>query len=258
MRFCPLIFLAIILLSSCVSNKKTVLLQKDDLYKQSGKDSVLRSYNPEPFDYKVQSNDVLYVRFQTVSDDDYNFLSPNMQQSGLNAIAGGLLLGELVDENGEIGFPAVGKVKVAGLTIFEIEKKLQEVAEKYLESPVVKVRLMNYRFTMLGEVTSEGSITLSNNRVSMLEAIALGGGLGEFADRSNVKLIRQKGNQVEVQYIDLLDENFVNSPYYYVNQNDVIIVPPLKQKPFRKYFGSNFSLVLSSVSLILLVISLSR
>src|SRR5690606_5010880 len=114
---------------------------------------------------------------------EYDFFSPQQLQ-GVNLQQGGALLyGELVDENGEIPFPVIGKTKVAGLTIFEIQEKLQAIANDYLESPTVKVRLMNFRATVLGEVASEGTVTFSNNRVSMLEAIAMAGGLGEMADR---------------------------------------------------------------------------
>lgn len=243
-----------------MSNKKVVLLQKKDVnVSDLPKDTIVRTYALDTFNYKIQPNDIIYVRFQSLTPQEFDFFSPQMQQGNVNIQQGGaLFFGELVDENGEIPIPVIGKTKVAGLTIFEIQAKLQNIANDYLEAPVVKVRLLNFRVTVLGEVAEQGTITLTNNRVSILEAIAMSGGLGELADRSNVKLIRQKGGRTEIQYINLLDENFFNSPYYYVYQNDVLVVPPLKQRPFRRYFGTNLSLVVSTISLLLLAINLTR
>lgn len=263
MRFLLVLLTGIVMLSSCVPNKKLQLMQKDDVnVKGLLKDTVIRSYSLDTFQYKVQPNDVLYVQFKSLTNKDFDFFNQSSgPQQGISVAAiggGGQLFGELVDENGEIPLPVVGSVRVSGLTIFEIEDKLTGIAEQYIESPIVKVRLMNYRITVLGEVNQEGTVTLNNNRVSMIEAIGEAGGLGELADRSNVKLIRQKGGQTEVIYINLLEEDFFNSPYYYVYQNDVLIVPPLKQRPFRRYFGQNLSLIVSTISLLLLAFNLSR
>jgi polysaccharide biosynthesis/export protein len=205
---------------------------------------------------------VIYVSFESLTNKEFDFFNRGAnQQQGLNVAAvggGGQLFGQLVDENGEIPLPVIGKVKVAGMTVFQIGDTLQRIAARYIEEPIVKVRLMNYRITVLGEVASEGTVTLSNNRVSMIEAIGQAGGLGELADRSNIKLIRQKGGRTEVVYLNLLHEDFFHSPYYYVYQNDVLIVPPLKQRPFRRYFGQNLSLIVSTISLLLLAFNLTR
>jgi polysaccharide biosynthesis/export protein len=256
-----LLFIGVIFLASCVPNKKVVLLQHEDVnIKGLPTDSIVRTYALDTFQYKIQPNDIVSVRFQSLTPKEFDFFSGGLQaQAGVNLQQGGaLILGELVDENGEISFPVVGKVRVAGLTVFQIEQKLQDIASGYVESPIVKVRLLNYRITVLGEVAREGTVTLTNNRVSMLEALGMAGGLGELADRANVKLIRQRGGVTEVQYLNLLDENFFNSPYYYVYQNDVLIVPPLRQRPFRRYFGTNLSLIVSTISLLLLAINLTR
>lgn len=253
---------ALILLSSCVTNKKYTFLQKNDVNKSMPfKDSVLRDYNLSSYNYRIQPNDLVSVRFESLTPDEYNFFSTykGSTSSNLNLSAGGgLLYGELVDENGEIAYPVVGKVKIAGLTIFEVQEKLQKLAEQYLESPVVKARLLNFRATFLGEVNKEGTFTFTNNRISLMEAIGIAGGLTDLADKSNVKLIRQRDGQTEVLYIDLLKEEFLSSPNYFVNQNDIYIIPALRQRPYRKYFGQNLSLIISSISLLLLVINLSK
>lgn len=251
---------SIVFLSSCVTNKKFVLLQKDDLHRKDLTiDTTVREYTPIIYDYKLQYEDIVSVRFESLTPKDYDFLNQNqaMQPGNLNLAQGNaLLIGELIDQAGEIPFPILGKVKVAGLTVFEAQDKLQGLANQYLEQPVVKVRLINFRFTVLGEVNREGTTTVNNNRATMLEAIGLAGGMTDLADRANVKLIRQKDGKTSVQYLNLLDENFINSPYYYVHQNDVLMVSSLRQRPYRKYFGQNLSLVISSLSLFFLTISL--
>lgn len=260
-RFFQGILVALIL-SSCVQNKKILYLQNGDVNQTDiqPKDSVVRKYNVEQFTYRIQPQDILYITFESLTPDELDFFakaSPNTGNINLQA-GGGLIIGEIVDEKGMIPLPVVGKVKVSGSTVFEAQDKLQELASQYFDSPKAKVRLLNFRVTVLGEVNSEGSIGVSNNRATMLEVIGAAGGLGDLADRSNIKLIRQQGNEVTVQYLDLLSEDFINSPYYYVHQNDILIVPPLKQRPYRKYFGQNISLIVSTLSLLLLAINLTK
>jgi polysaccharide biosynthesis/export protein len=251
-----LFFGVITLFSACVPNRKYVYLQKNDLNRPMPKDTVLRTYAQELFDYRIQPNDALYVRFESLTPEEYDFFNETAQATAGNRNYA--VTSELVDPEGFIIFPVIGKYKVAGLTVFEVQDSLQTIAGKYLESAIVKVRLVNFRFTVLGEVVQEGTITSFNNRTSILEAIGLAGGMGELADRANVKVIRQRGNQTEVGYINLLDENLLNSPYYYVNQNDILVVSPLKQRPFRKYATQNLSLFITSLSLLLLIINLSK
>lgn len=249
---------AIFFLSSCVSNKRYVLLQHDDVKaKDLPVDSVVRSYSHASYDYRIQPHDALYTEFKSLTDKKFDFLDAN---DAASAGSGQLLSirSELVDMNGEIAIPVIGKVHVAGLTVFEAQQKLQDLANVYLESAIVKVRIVNFRFTFMGEVKQEGTISTFNNRISVPEAIGLAGGLDELADKSKIKLIRLENGQTTITYLNLLDENFVNSPYYFVHQNDVFVVPPFRQRPYRKYFGQNLSVVLSSVSVLLLIISLTR
>ena len=250
------------LFGACVSNKKVQYLQYDDVNVDNViLDSLVRTYKLKPYEHKIQPEDVLKVTVQTITGEEFNFFKTdfdrmtNQNFSGNNA----LIFGDLVDENGEIEYPVIGKVKVAGLTVFEVQELLQKKAvENGLKEPVVKVRIMNYRFTILGETNREGTLSTFNNRITMLEAVGIAGGFGELADRSKVKLIRYQDGSMTVSYLNFLDENFVNSPYFYLHQGDVLVVPPVSQRPFRLYFRENLSLIVSTATLgVLLINSLS-
>ncbi len=255
-RNITLFILVAILFASCVGNKRLVYLQKNDLHQDQPKDTVLREYDLYYHDYKIQPQDILSVQFTSITEEDFDIFEDfGMGGGNIGGGGGGLigLRGELVDPQGMIGFPIVGKIKVQGMTIFEVQDTLQSIAAQYVEEPVVKVRLLNYRFTVLGEVKGESVITTQNTRVTFMEAIGMAGGLTELASRDNVKVIRQKGDKAEVFYVNLLEEEFLESEKFYVYQNDIIIVPPLQQRPIRRYYSQNLSLLLSSVSAVLFI-----
>lgn len=251
------LFILIGILASCVPNKKILYLQKGDEFDNDvQRDSVLRSYNLADYEYRLQPEDILSIRFQTLTEDEYNIF--NSQQTGVQGGNGQnlALSGYLIDKEGFIRFPEIGEVKVAGLTIHELEEKLETLAGNYVEQPVVKVFLLNYRVTVLGEVSNEGVISTNNNRLTLMEAIATAGGLSELADRSKVKIIRQHNGQSYVMYVNLLQEDLMNQSSFFTNQNDIIIVSPLRQRPFRRYFSPNLSLFVSTLSVFLLTINL--
>lgn len=254
----------IFLFGSCVPNRKVVFLQNEDLKEREDipRDSVLRNHEMVIKEYRIQPLDILSINFETLSNesDAFDFLSklsPRMQGGGAQAnnIA---LTGIFVNTAGEIEYAVLGKIKVSGLTIFEAQDKIQEIASRFVPDVVVRVRMLNFRFTILGEVNGEKTVLSSNPRLTMMEALGMAGGLTDLADRSLVKVIRQNDYSSQVFYVDLLDENFIESEYYYVQQNDVIIVPPLKQRTFRKYWSSNISIVVSTLSFVFLIITLTR
>lgn len=253
-----LLFLTFVVLAgACVPNKKVVYLQKNDVAQTDvPRDTILRTYDLKGYEYSIQPEDILSIQFESLTQQEYNIFSRQSGQQGAMNTNNLLISGYLVDKNGYIEFSQIGAVHVAGLTTHEIEKKLQILAQEYLTNPVVKVRLLNFRVTVLGEVDSEGTVGNFNNRLTMMEAIGLAGGLSELADRSKVKVIRQAGGQTKVFYVNLLEEDFMSSPYFFIHQNDIIIVPPLRQRPFRRYFGQNVGLFVSSLSTLLLVINL--
>lgn len=249
------------MIQGCVPNRKIQYLQKNDVnVKRVPVDTVLRTYTLNIREYKIQPLDILDIRVESLTEKDFDFMErlyPLQQRTGAQA-QNILLNGFMVNNSGEIEFPVLGKLKFSELTVFEAERMLQEALKPYLNNPVVRIRLLNFRFTVLGEVNQETQVVSMNTRVTMAEAIALAGGLTDLADRSEIKVIRQRGSQSEVFYLDLLDEEVIQSDRYYVQQNDVIVVPPLRQRPFRKYWSENLALVLSTLSVILLVVNLTR
>jgi polysaccharide export outer membrane protein len=256
--------LVIVLISSCVPNRKYVYLQKNDVKKTDmPRDTVVRKYDLHIQEYKIQPLDILSIRIESLTPEDYNFIAklyPIIEQSGGGGggAARNPISGFLVDNNGYIEFPVAGKLKFAGLSVFEAQEMLRKSFQPYLKDPVARVMLMNFRFTVLGEVIGEQLVVSTNTRVTMMEAIGLAGGLTELADRTKIKVIRQVGNQSQVFYVNLLEEELLTADHYYIQQNDIIMVPPLKQRPFRLYWSQNLSLFVSTVSVVLLIVNLSK
>ena len=179
--------------------------------------------------------DILSVTFETLSEenDAFDFLSKLAIQQGRAGGGVGGSSGIVVNTEGEIEFAVLGNIKVAGLTIFQAEDSIQVIAAKFIPNVIVRVRMLNFRFTVLGEVNGEKTVISATTRLTMMEAVGQAGGLSELADRSHVKVIRQNGNNAEIFYVNLLKEEYLESPYYYIQQNDVLIVPRSKTAHFQ-------------------------
>ncbi|SKC83043.1 polysaccharide biosynthesis/export family protein [Ohtaekwangia koreensis] len=263
-RICLILGVLFLLLGACVPNRKIVYLQKDDLKHRDEipKDTILRSHVLKIREYRIQPLDILSINFETLSkeNDDFDFLSRLNVNSGSSSggSSGAMLSGILVDTHGEIDYAVLGKIKVSGLTLFQAKDSIQKRASQFMPDVVVRVRMLNFRYTVLGEVNGERTVQATNTRLTMMEAIGLAGGLSELADRSHVKVLRQSGDSTKVFYVDLLKEDYIESPYYFVQQNDVIIVPPLRQRPFRRYFTNNLGIITTTISFIVLIVTLSR
>ncbi|MCZ8022769.1 MAG: polysaccharide biosynthesis/export family protein [Cyclobacteriaceae bacterium] len=256
--------LMLLLLASCVPNRKILNLQKGDVNKNiPKKDTILRTYDMVINEYKIQPLDMLNIQFETLSEDNnaFDFLDKLAPQALGGGGQGNMLAlnGIFVNPEGYVAYPVLGKIKVAGLTIFEAEREIGKVAAQYVPDVVVRVRMLNFRFTIMGEVNLGERVLVANNpRLTMMEAIGMAGGLTDLADRSNIKLVRQKGDVSEIIYVNILEEKFIQSPYFYIQQNDVIIIPPLKQRPFRKYFVQNLGILSTTISFAALIITLAN
>ncbi|MCA6073436.1 polysaccharide biosynthesis/export family protein [Fulvivirga sedimenti] len=255
------LLIVLLMAAACVPNRKITYLQQGEELKEREDivtDQVVRTHPMVIQEYKIQPLDILLIRFETITQEEYDFFKRIDPQQGAgggnqqNQINNGIV----VDAEGYIEYPVLGRIKLSGLTMFEAQKVLQDKAQPFLPDNVARVRPLNFRFSVVGEVNRPQVVTSQNTRVTMMEAVAMAGDFGELADRSIVKIIRQKGDQSEVHYVNLLEEDFIESDFYYVHQNDIIVVPPLKQRTFRKYFTSNLGIWTATVTAVLLAVSL--
>ena len=164
----------------------------------------------------------------------------------------------LVNNKGEIDFPVIGRLEVGGLTKNEAEDLIRERLKPYLkESPIVTVRMANYKISVLGEVARPGSFTIGNEKVNVLEALAMAGDMTIYGVRDNVKLIREDVNgKREIINLILNNDVVVTSPYYYLKQNDIIYVTPNKTKAKNSDIGNSTTLWVSSLSILVSIAGL--
>lgn len=217
-------------LSGCVSHKEMVYLQPSENETDSIA-KVVASQSP----YRIQIYDILNIRVKALDQDAVQIFNP-IGESLLNANSNerAYFDGFTVDLHGEIRIPALGKVSVLGYTTEEIEKILEEklLEQQFKETAniFVTVKLTGLRYTVSGEVGSPGTNTLFQDRVNIFEALANAGEVTMVGDRKDVMIIRQYPQGQKVHHIDITQEDAMNSPYYYIQPNDIIYVKPLPQK----------------------------
>lgn len=251
-----------------VPNKKIAYLQKDQDYRQMVETNrVLRTYDMQAApEYHLQKGDQLNIKVSSLTPAQYDVFAQSAQSLAQANMVPQVLGGERgtvisyeVGPLGQVEMPLLGKVPADGLTLSELEKSVQSRLSEYLKDPVVAVRLVNYRFTILGEVRQEGLQSTFNDRLTILEAIGMAGGFDDLANREQVKVIRRthNGAKATVHYVNLLDENLIASPYFFVQPNDVVVVPPIKQRPMRRYLAQDISIISTVAALIVSVVTLT-
>ena len=204
---------------------------------------VVSCTNPElaiPFNLTVASNAGI-----AVSTSSYVTTQPVLQPY-------------LVDNDGNINFPVLGELKLGGLTKREAEQLIIDKLKPYMkEPPIVTVRMVNYKISVIGEVTRPGTFTISNEKVNLLEALAMAGDMTVYGLRDNVKLIREDANgKQQIVTLDLNKAETILSPYYWLQQNDIIYVTPNKAKARNSDVGNSTSLWFSATSILVSIVSL--
>jgi polysaccharide export outer membrane protein len=225
MRWYIYVLLGIVMVFGACRPQRAVFNYLEDVNDTSFRKGV---YIAEPI---IQKNDLLSVQVYSAALDltvDALYNMP-IQQGGAGQ-QGGQLGGYLVDINGNIDLPRIGKVAAEGLKKSELEAVIRSKLTSVLTNPSVIVRFANFRITVLGEVGAAGILTIPTERITILEAIGMAGGVTEFGTIKNVKILRENNGVRQLGVLDLTSKEIFSSPYYQIQQNDVILVDQNKYK----------------------------
>ncbi|MGA2405352.1 MAG: polysaccharide biosynthesis/export family protein [Bacteroidales bacterium] len=223
---------ALLLVSGCTSQKKLAYL--NNLPVPNGEET----FTMEIPDYKIQPRDILYITIKAMTPDGSinDFLLPSRNNAGNNlgqGESGGYLYGYDVSPEGNIVIPAVGPIKVGGLTLEETRRLIQESANKVFKNSTVECKLLSFKFTVIGEVRTPGTYVNYNNYLTVIEAIGRAGGVGDLGNRNRILVVRPIDKGTKTYRINLQDKNILTSEAYFLLPNDVVIVEPVRQKIFN-------------------------
>lgn len=251
-----------VLLTGCMSTKNTTYFQN--------KEEIDQSVSKLLYDAKIMPKDILQIQVFSMTpeaSDQFNLLkSASAATSTTQNAYPNSVFNYLVDNDGSIVMPIIGTVQVGGLTKNAAEELIKSKIIPYVsesENMVVHVRMMNYKYAVLGAVKTPGLYTTQNEKVSILEAIAQAGDLTTFAYRDRIFLIRENSEgQKEYHQLNINDADIISSPYYYLQQNDVIYAEPRKIEARNAFFSANTSIWLtltsSLISVATLVIAITK
>jgi polysaccharide export outer membrane protein len=244
-----IIFL-LLLLSSCASRKDIVYYNKTTTINDTLNKVTNNNYEP-----KFKSDDLLTI---TVTAPDVEAAVPfNLIAPTLNTLSAATeRLTYLVDNKGYIEFPVIGHFKIEGYTREEIVKKLTDEIKKYINNPTVNIKILNFKICINGEVNRPGVYTIASERITLLDAISLGGDLTVYGRRDNILILREINGVKTMNRVDLTKTDFINSDFYYLSQNDQIYIEPNKTRINSSVVGPNVSIIISVATLMIAVVTL--
>lgn len=234
---------------SCVSSKKIVYFQ-DLSQGQMLLDTIQKSS-------KIQTDDLLSIvvsAYDLNAVRPFNLISetrPSIESSGITYNNSNQQQSYLTAQDGTIDFPVLGRIKVAGLSRTELSEMLSKRISEYVKDPIVTIRIVNFKVSLLGEVNRPGTYNFEGERLTLSAALGLAGDMTLYGRRDNVLVIRDDGKTKNYKYLDLRSAEILNSDYYYLQQNDVVYVEPNRAQVQSSSFNRNTAIYVSVASLLL-------
>ena len=249
-----------LLLAGCQSYKKVPYLQ-DALQEVAAGDT--GTADMPLYDARIMPKDLLTIVVSCPEEPElaipFNLTVTSPMEKGNSYLVNQPVLQQyLVDNEGNIDFPIIGNIHVGGLTKSEAEQLIKtKLQPQFRELPIVTVRMFNYKISVIGEVSRPGTFTISNEKVNLLEALAMAGDMTVYGLRDNVRLIREDSSgKQQIITLDLNKAETILSPYYWLQQNDIIYVTPNKAKARNSDIGNSTSLWFSATSILVSLASL--
>jgi len=251
-------FLFMLILTSCSLYKDKGYQQisyYQDVNRSGMPPEAIKNYQP----LKIQSGDILGINVSSLNPEAssvFNTSINHVNGNNLDNSATNPVYGFKVDATGQVTLPYLGNVSVVGMTTDEVAKDLTAKLQDYLKSPIINVRILNFKISVLGDVLKPDVYTVQNEHININEALSMAGDLNITAKRTNVLLVREENGQRQFVTIDLTKKDVFDSPYYYLHNNDVLYVDPDKTKydNVARSYKTN-TLVISSVIAVLAIIA---
>jgi len=257
-RAVTLSLLSLLLTASCVSRQEIV-------YFQGLEKATAAMDAKEQNSLQIKHNDLLTISVSAPEQEaaiPFNLPVVGVPQGGVEL--GGLsvngrqqLQTYLVDSDGNIEFPVLGTVKVAGLNRQELSSQLRSQISEYVQDPIINIRLVNFQVSILGEVSRPGTFDIRDEYLSLPKALGFAGDLTIYGRRDNVLVMREQDGKKIHEYLDLTNPNVINSPFYYLQQNDVVYVEPngaqMQSASYNRNAGVYISIASVLISLAVLI-----
>lgn len=252
------VLLAIIILASCTPQRNLMYFQTKDsndttsVYKYTYP-SGESNYSPN---YLLKERDVLYIQIKSSVDAESNKLFSDNNYYATQNESGIYLNSYVIDKNGEITLPVVGKMHLAGLSIEDARAKIEAKVSEWIVSPVVICKMVSFKVSILGDVNRPGTYTFYQGSVNVFDVISAAGDLTYYGNRQEVKIVRKAAYEDLIIKIDLRDAELLQNPQYYLQPGDIVYVRSNKTTKSLSYFSQPLSTITSSLSLITTIVTL--
>lgn len=250
------VFTISLLIQFSCSNTQEITMLRD----VSADRSIYELSPKEPPEYRIRPSDILYLKILTLEPEINEIFNPstpgNNNQTGTNQMygtpVGQYLNGYIVDDDGTVSIPIIGKIEMAGLTLIEAEERLRARAEEYLKQPSVQVKFLNYKITVTGEVRNPNLLYNYEQKINIFDAISMANGITDYADLTNILIVRKTNGTSHTYRVDATSRNIYSSEVFYLLPNDFVYIPPTNLKRTRDN-TTVYSLILSAVSTLIVV-----